>query len=191
MKSTTPASLSALVKHVESILKREPHFFVSYVRVQHDPAMLMSLKLIEVRRPQPNDAGLSIIVDGLFEGRDGPHKFEATPETLAECGITGLTVGMGAAPFANGNVVKGMIIRICPSRMTGTIAAEVKAMFRAKNPATRLITLTPVKETKRYKEAALEISELDQEIRNLTKARDLANNILQERHPAFGPAWSR
>lgn len=179
MKSKAINSIESLVKHIEAIFLRETHFFVSFTRTQMDPVKLLSLKLLEVRRPQPNDVGLTLLLDGKFEGRHGPHKFVAKPETLAECGISALTVGMGAAPNTNGTVVKGMRVQFCPSFLNEAIVAEVKAMFRAVAPATHLTTLKPVKDTKRYKEVALEISEIDQEINKLTKARAQAKAKLE------------
>lgn len=167
MKSLAPTSIASLVAHVEAVLLKDTHFFVAFTRGQRDPVRLLSMKLVEVRQ-----AGLSLILEGKFEGRHGPHLFEATPETLLECGITGLTVGMGDGPNSDGIVVKYMTVRILPTFLKGAIAAELKAMFHPTTPKTRLSTLKPITETKRYKELALDISELDREIASLTKARD-------------------
>jgi len=169
MKSTVPTSLVGFVKHVESILKQQIHFFVSYTRTQHDPATLKSMKLMEVRKP--TSAGVSIIVEGVFDGRDGPHKFEASPDVLAACGLTALTIGMGAAPSTNGTVAKSMTLRICPTYVIGELAEEVAAMFRPSRPATRAVDLKPVTESKRYKEAVQDIADIDEQIRKLTQQR--------------------
>lgn len=179
MKPITHTSITSLVKHIESVLKAQAQFFVSYSRMQRDPATLLSLKLVEVRRPQPKDAGFSVIVEGKFEGRDGPHEFQASAETLAACGIGALSVGMGATPNFNGTVGKCMTLHFLPSLLKGAIAAEVKAMFREKNAETKLKTLKPVKETKRYKQLVADITELDYDISSLSRARELATAKLE------------
>lgn len=179
MTAATPSSIAALVKHVEAVLKREAQFFVSYTRTQNDPVKLISLKLVEVRQPLANDDSVSFIISGLFEGRHGPHKVEITPAVLEACGLTALSIGMGAAPNEKGTVSKSMRMRLAPACYKGAIAAEVKAMFRRENPANRAITLKPVAQTKRYKEVALEILDINDEITRLTRARDQATAKLE------------
>ena len=150
--SKLPTTFVDLVKQAEAALKRSACFTVVAPAQQEAPP-LKSVKLVEVRcLEKGSDVEVTLILDATFKGRIAPHKVSLDKELMAKLGVSDISMGMGAAPYDSGIVVKGLALRVRPDFLAGPLANEVKALRAVKVPKITAKTVKRATQTKPYKQ---------------------------------------
>jgi hypothetical protein len=170
MEANPPKTFVELVKYLETTLKAGEYLFTRQENSIFEPVSLKSLKLTEVRCHKKGQSyKVTLILDGRFKGRHGPHKFAASDKLMAALGITGLSIGMGATTFDKGTVAKGISVEVHPSLLAASLADALDAVTGEKATQAETGALKRVEQTKAYQEGLLRIGELEKEIGRLTK----------------------
>jgi hypothetical protein len=180
MAAKPPKTFVELVKHIETILKAGEHFYVAYVNSQSDPVALSSLTLKEIRFAKRGRAvEATLLLDGAFKGRHGPHKFEASNIKLAELGITELVVGAGAVTLSTGKVIKGLSVKVAPGLLQASLADEVDRLTGLSTDRVREEAVKKVEQSKPYQEGLLRIKDLERQLARLTKQSEATKTRLE------------
>lgn len=166
--SKLPTTFAELVKQAEVALKTAGSFTV-VTEPQQPAPVLKTLKMVEVRRiGKGRDVEVTLILDATFTGRVAPHKVSLDKELMAKLGASDIAMGMGAAPYDSGIVVKGMSLRVRSDFLAGPLAGEVKALCAAK-PKVTAKTVKRATESKAYRQFLSTKERLAAEAKALTE----------------------
>jgi hypothetical protein len=181
MAAKPPNTFIDLVKHIETTLKVGEHFFVAYTNSQRYPVALKSLELTDARFSRKGRSiEATLILDGRFTGRHGPHKTDLSAKKLSELGITDIRMGFGASPYSNNTVRKGLTVKVSQTLLATSLADEVDRLTGISTDKAADAAVKEVEQAKAYREGLLRIKEFDKEIKRLAKLSAATKTKLEQ-----------
>lgn len=156
-----------LLQHIETRLMMGEHFeMLSIPGKPREFAPLLSLKLQEVYFQENGERGITFLIEGVFQSKYAPHRFDASPKLKAELGLADVALGMGCRQNPDGTSTKGLTMTIAKDWL---IELEQTRLLPKVNTAKS--SLKPVKQSRRAVELSAELAYLDKEAKRIARQR--------------------
>jgi hypothetical protein len=156
-----------LLVHIETRLKMGEYFeMLTIPGKPREFAPLLSLKLQEVYFQENGARGVTFLVEGVFQSKYAPHRFEASSKLKAELGLADVALGMGCGQNPDGTSTKGLTMTIAKDWL---VELEQTRLLPKVNAAKS--SLKRAKQSRRAVELSAELDYLDKEAKRIARQR--------------------